>query len=392
MELPDFVLLLSRLERFSYGVTLDAVSYFYQFPFENGEYFALAQNNARGAPSVFTPLVPPMGWKFMPNIGQRTSMAVSKETRSRLIATGIGADDFLLEVWIDNFIGAATSLATLLQLQTMLQTVCAEANIVLHEPEVSDHYRQMHILGIVYNFHSRTFVQDDKWKRSTEDLLDHMRFRPLCYREMASVTGKLLWAAFLRHIPLASCNSLIHVCRLTAANIRDGAKWEDPFPCNRAPLRAQFIRLYASYCLPFAHKPLAPLPTVLSYSDGFTDTKRSTWAFSSGDIVRSGSFAAPINIYFAELLAASYALIEMARFAKRAVLCIDNSAVLYALHNGHSSNVAADTIIHSLLKALPSDFAFRVVHVHSAFNEADMYTREKLGQNSEGLPLFMSMG
>jgi len=96
-----------------------------------------------------------------------------------------------------------------------------------------------------------------------------------------------------------------------------------------------------------------------------------------------------MNIFFAELHAAAFAIRSAATMAKRAVVLIDNSAVLYALHNGHSSNRTADLIIAQLLSDLPTHFSFAVQHVHSEFNEADVYSREFCGTNSFGEPMMI---
>jgi hypothetical protein len=382
MPLADMRDLLAQIAKFSFGGTVDAVSFFYQFSFVNGAYFALANNEKRGAPTYFCPDVPPMGWKHMPNIAQRTSRAVVGEVRRRL-----QNKNFFLEVWIDNFIFATTSAQDLLDVQHTLMEVCKEASIHLHPPVVIEGGKRMEFLGVSFDLNTREFSQSESWKESTQDILRNMTLRQPTYRTTAALIGKLLWAIHIRSLPLCTFHQLVEMSRVTALNIRDGASWDDLFPVPHETIHSIFIPVLDAMLRPHRVHFLRPEPTVLFCSDAFTNEEFSTWAVTSGDFVESGTFERPINIFFAELFAAARALTVASTLSNRVILNIDNSAVLFALHNGHSANPTADRILHLLLSHLPSSFAFAVTHVHSDFNEADTFTREKVNVLSRGAPL-----
>jgi len=157
MRLPAIHSVLKQVSDFRFGASVDAVSYFYQFPLlpQIGAYFALAQNGKRGAPEFFIPEVLPMGWKFAPWLSQETALAICTEVRRRTSQV-----DAMILPWVDNFIICANSLPHLMHVIATLQEVAIEIRLALHPPVITDGGATLKALGIVAHMTSHQFQLD----------------------------------------------------------------------------------------------------------------------------------------------------------------------------------------------------------------------------------------
>jgi hypothetical protein len=328
MPIPDMQWIIRSLCRFKFGATIDAVSYFYQFPFKAGTYMAMGINRPRGAPQNYIPLVGPMGWCYMPQIGQKTANSIVAEVLKRM---PVASNEVFLVPWLDNFIFAAHRLEDLHMLLRIFRSVCAEVNLELHDVEHSEDFGTVSALGMVFNLAHGTMSLEEKWVTNTRDRIDAATHAQ-SYRTVAELVGKILWGCYVQSIPLALAPQCIASCRLIAANIAAGASWEDLFPAPKGLLVDELNRLHLFLSQP--HKPFDPHITraVIASSDGYADETCAAWAFVSGDCARSGVIA-PVDVFFAELFAATNALFFFAEQQQNVVLHVDNAGLVYALHS-----------------------------------------------------------
>jgi len=379
MNIGDIRDIVMNLTKYKVGATIDAVSYFYQFSFESGHHMGMAVNKGRGSPILLVPTVPPMGWKHMPYIGQECALAVCAEVHARLPSM-----DFLLVPWLDNFIFAALDTDALNTILETFRTVCAEIQLELHATEHSPDFRSLQMLGVCYDFVTQRLQLDSKWINSTARRLESAS-ESMTFQALAELVGKFIWGCFVFGVPLSLTPNTIAAIKNTALKIRSGKLWSDTssIPTHDLLLELRTLFTYLSTPQEVLKTP-DRVDAVVTYSDGFADLSYASWAFSSGDTVISATIA-QVDIFFAELFAATNALLHFAAQGHKAVhLLIDNSSVVFALHNGHSSNSAADSIIRHTLSQLPKDFIYSIRHVHSEWNEADVYTRAKVGTNMRG--------
>ena len=129
-----------------------------------------------------------MGWLNSPCIGQRTSLALLRETRSRLKLLGIC--DFYSTVWLDNFIFAANDFDILATILQTFQEVCAEANVQLHPPSEIAH--EITILGFHIRLGKEGSIQhSEKWKSKVAKVFEAIHSTSVSFRDIARIVGCL---------------------------------------------------------------------------------------------------------------------------------------------------------------------------------------------------------
>jgi hypothetical protein len=228
---------------------------------------------------------------------------------------------------------------------------------------------------MVVDMSAHSFQFEPEWIQK----LEAVRHIPnMTYSDLASLVGRVLWAAFVREIPLSLFPHIITTCRIIADNIASGFEWSNRVPFDTSPVRMEIDKWMFTINSAFKHTEHVVDAAWLT-SDGFADEFQSTWAFVSGDTVFSAKCDHHMNIFMAELLGAVRALEFAARHSSAAILELDNMGLVYALNKGHSCLPVADRAIGLLLSRLPRSFAFSVRHVHSEFNIGDRFTREDLG-------------
>ena len=180
--------------RFSFALTVDARSYFYQFPIHPfvRNFFGLAFSRRRGTPSYRRLTRLCMGWRHSPCIAQRTSRTLLKELRRRHPHL-----DFFTDVWLDNFVFAANTVEELKTIEAQFFEICDEINLQLHEPsEVSSSVK---LLGFVLNMSDKTICHTQKW-------LEHLSVAAtqlVTFRDWAKLCGNIIWGYTARESPLA---------------------------------------------------------------------------------------------------------------------------------------------------------------------------------------------
>lgn len=384
MRLPRVHEVMELILSFKFGATIDAVSYFYQFPLAEGirGHFGLAQNQARGRPMTWRPKVKPMGWKFAPRLAQETSWSIVRETLRRMDAKGFGSKDVGMTVWVDNFILLANSFESLMILIETFKQVCREANVQMHPTIIEDGGSTMNCLGMKFDLVASTVQMEPSWMQK---FALHLQNPKPTYTEIAALLGKMMWAGHVHDIPLCLMFETVECCRTVARDIQSGRHlWEDKYARSMLPLRMEIAQWWNKLVLPFTLKR-KPAPAAWYSSDGYSDPQMAAWAFVCGETARSGRCHMWMSVFFAELLGAVRAIEHAARSPfNSAIIEIDNMGLVYALNNGHSSVRAVDKILALLLSRLPSSFTFSVRHVHSEFNPADEFTRHRLGESCDG--------
>jgi len=379
MRLPRIHEVMERIARFSCGSTIDAVSYFYQFPLhpDIALYFALANNGARGAPFTAVPNVMPMGWKYAPYLSQEVSLAICAEVLRRM-PEGCAVD---LLVWVDNFIFLANDVLSLRALMDMFLTVAAEISLKVHGVEMCEDGARLKCLGLSVDMRTHEFSFETSWVHKVHEA---RRTVADTYTDVASLIGRVLWSAHVKDVPLALSPHTIAACRVIADHIAAGVSWFD-----RVRFDVQHFLSETDTWLPQIERPFRLLSSdvdaVWVTSDGYSDEHIAAWAFTSGDHTTSSQCQRHMGIFMAELLGAIRALEFAASRGNSAILEVDNMGLLYALNKGHSCLPVVDRAIALLLSRLPSTFRFSVRHVHSEFNIADEYTRSRCGVQLEGL-------
>ena len=322
-----------------------------------------------GPPKLFTCNVMPMGWSFAPCIAQRASNCIVAETLRR-----VGTGTYFLKAWVDNFIGTADSFYEASRLLEEFKGICRELNLELHDPTPIT--STIECLGLVVDLLAKTVAHEKKFLEKFSSRLVLLSKTLISYREVARVIGSAIWIAYVRQIPLSLFQETLSLARVVADNISGGKKWDDfcaiPLVLPLCEMDALFVT---------AHQPFRlqkPETCVIAHSDAaVTEANEAFWAFCSGNFVVKGARPHADFIFLEELRAAANAIYHFAALGYGSVqLSVDNSAVFFALRGGHSSCLAADVFIAKLIKTLPRDFCFSVRHVHSAFNEADYWTRQ----------------
>lgn len=383
MRLPRVHDVMEMILSFKFGATIDAVSYFYQFPLADliRNHFGLAQNRARGRPELWRPCVMPMGWKFAPRIAQESSWAICEETLRRMALRGLTTSDVNMTVWVDNFILLANSIEMLEALIEEFLKVCLEAKIATHKVIMEENGRLLKCLGMEFDLSAATVRMDPSW---IQKFGLGLQIPSPTYADVAALLGKMMWACHVHNIPLCMVFETVETCRIVASDIAAGYAWEDKFRRSTLPFRLEITQWWSRLAAPFALHSSYENAAWYS-SDGYSDPQFAAWAFVCGETARSGRCHMWMSVFFAELLGAVRAIEHAARSSLHSVVLeIDNMGLVYALNNGHSTVRAVDKILALLLSRLPRSFKFSVRHVHSEFNPADEFTRHRLGESSEG--------
>jgi hypothetical protein len=342
-------------------MTVDALSYFYQFRLHPGvaRFFGLNVNNSRGRASrrAFNRL--PMGWKFAPAIAQRTSRFLLALLKRRLAHLSFAA-----HVWLDNFIfGCKTGDAEIIM--STFKQICQEFNVALHKEEYHKEFLGLQKQGNAV-FLSQKLIE--KWSVAISRLS-----APHSVRVAAQALGYAFYAGFLTNV---ATGHLSHLARRLAATV-DLYGWEGGLAMNeelRQSLEAFVEQVRAKEIR------VVPFDEVLA-ADIFSDASLAGWAFSSIDeegepVVFHGLFYDQNErIFLRELRTALMALLNSARLHRFVRLHVDNTAVMFCLRSQRSPNATANEWIRRVLEVLPASFAYQVWYVHTSRNPVDKYTR-----------------
>ena len=379
MNLPKLHFVLEGAGRFKFGFTIDAISWFYQFEIhpEIRKYFGLMFNRRRGRPYFRRFCRMAMGWLNAPCIGQRTSLALLRETASRL-QQNHQIDAYFSTVWLDNFIFAADDVITLETILKVFLEVCFEANVQLHPPTPIT--TSIVILGFVVDLKTRSISHTDKWKSKVDDLFTSLTTSTPSLRDLARIVGCFVWTSFARRHPLAFFPAMMDMLRRIAFALENGKTWS--WSDASELITSEFIAECKS-ALQLMHESFTiAIPgsaQFTMFSDARVDSEVANWAYVGEHLSVQGDFSQRHHIFFHELQAASQALIDVSRAhpALHVTLGVDNTAVMFALRSGHSGNRIADDWIRKLYLGLPSTFTFRVMHIDTLINPSDPFTRGK---------------
>ena len=381
MHLNTIHFIFEHLLKYKVWCTVDAKSYFYQFPVHQSvqSYFAMLISTRRGRALCRYLTRMCMGWRHAPCIAQRTSRTLLSELSRRLAPFHL---DFFADVWIDNFIFAAQSNADLDLVFSTFLSVAAAVNLQLHSPSPFSHLDDL--LGFSVDLSCGIARHQDKWVRKFESFLSSVRGwtsgSPPTYRDFATLVGNIVWIAFAQRIPLCFFPAVLQCSRCLAC--QGPSRWDSA----ALHLGTQVLWDESAHALHIAKSTFAvpsPPPALFSaFSDAATGDNFGEALWAIFDDLSNVSVAGPCpfqheHIFFMELRCAMHSILSAAyTFPNGHInLGTDNSAALFALRSGHSGNLAADALLRRFYRALPASFSFRALHVPTKINPSDPFTR-----------------
>ena len=355
MYLPSLHDILTRFSKRKYFASVDAFSYFYQFPLceEVSRVFSFEVNKRRGAPQFMSLQRMAMGWLCAPAVGQRTSRLILHELRRRLQHL-----DYDSDVWLDNFLFAADTDNTLCIVINTFLTIADEINLRLH-PVVGP---SSHLEALGFTLTHGAIVHKPSWVANVRSSIAQFEQQPhATHREIAKIIGNAIWAHYARRRPI----SLLPHCLRAIRALTPQGSWDDLTTNVVTTDLLDELHAVAKWLdTPFSllDSPVMTDPSFDVFSDAARDDYVATWAFTFADTYsQAGCFdtsRADEHIFLLELRAAMHALASVASQAPHAHvrLGIDNTPAMFALRAGHSGNAVADTLLCRFFSTLPATF------------------------------------
>lgn len=346
------------------AATTDAISAFYQFPVhpDISKYFSMSVNRARGAPAVYELTVLAMGWSYAPAIVQRFFRSICEEVRRRV-------DGVYTNVWLDNFVFLARDDATLRAAVAVFEEIAAVLNVALHDFDYATD--TLTFIGLNFDLRAHTVAPTPKWARKAQEATTTACRPKATYRQVVRATGCIIWASYVRRMPLATLPETMKGLRALAVSVQRAgweASWEPP-----EKMREEMIRAADKIAEPAViHVPDDVVPA-------FADASEDGWGIVCGDTVLSGVFSDALQdtpIFYKELVTAMSALCYIAkRGAKAATLFVDNSSVVHAVRSGNPRTALGARIFTDGFAKLPQSFLYGVKWVPTTQNVADAPSR-----------------
>jgi hypothetical protein len=329
MGLPRIGTIIRDVLKHDLAAKTDGVSYFYQFPLAAAirPYFKIRLARSRGRYANLQLKRMPMGWKYAPMIAQQVSNHLIRSLGRAWL------DDFILLGMSDTF---DTNRDTFLE---RLKTYNVEVDNTELEPT-----KQLKALGLEFDLETKQFRLDPDWvAKRTEHLNGYLEAtkegKPTTVRQFLEVMGSLVWAAYVREVPLwqyAEC--------LAALSAAAKLELEELFECPSYAVR----NLQSWIGDVSTNEWCAPTDRPATFNDYiFSDASDTMAAFIqvSGDQITSGDawrLPPEQKIFLSEVEA-------ITRGAPRVDIATtlfgtDNAAANFAMRKGHSSSYVANVL------------------------------------------------
>lgn len=354
MEIGKLDEVIELAQRFPFISSTDANAFFYQFPLSEkaSKRFPLRLAAKRSSFSAYYLTTLPMGFKFAPAIAQRTSNMVIRrvnEWSSLLKLNGATI------AWVDNFIAFGENQRTS---DLLIERMLLELNnfkIKCKDVDTSNEFLGMKTTA-------RGVQLTDKYCEKTHQAFSKFVNLPSAtYNDFLIIFGHLLWAniTIIRR-PLCFAPYTLRLLRKAG---RDQTQ-----PIERALLEKSIPEMKEYIARLKNALPLRSWASI-EPEKSWGDATPSTVAIVIEEGMRDGIAVAnihpPIEIFFAELIAAAWAIISGTTAPSYHG---DNTAAAFALAKGHSASNRANAILRFIFSLNnPS----KVTWVPSAKQRAD---------------------
>lgn len=334
MELPTIEEVVNYLMSNEYAMTVDGISYFYQFGISD-EVSTLFCANLAAARGEFTPVAltrMPMGWSYAPHIAQKVSNTLLRGKDGRILGMA----------WIDNFIFAGRSKDEVeVNFREFLQQ-CDLCNI-----KIDDRFPKpstiISALGIEFDLKYKRYLLDPIWVSKRDFTLNES----MTARRLYEITGSAIWHDYVKRIPLCIRSECIDVIRRVATLVSKDQKWDIPLSFSSQEL--QHLQEWTDSVK--ANLSASWNPKGVPELDLWTDASDHEWAamlFQHSELMAAsqGCFTGePLqwHIFLKEAFAADH-IIQATRGICRAIN-IDNKPLVQSITRGYSTNKFVNTLI-----------------------------------------------
>ena len=334
MDLPHIHEVVAYLMSNEYALTVDGVSYFYQFGIspEVGTMFATNLSGTRGnfVPVALTRM--PMGWSYAPYTAQLASATLLKGKDGRILGLA----------WIDNFIFAGKTSEEVSANFLEFRDRCDSCNIKIDNREPTPS-RTITALGIDFDLLGKEYSLNADWvKKKT------MRAVPsMTPRQVYEITGTAIWHDFVKSIPLCHQEDCIEVVRRLATRMSHNPAWDTPVPLTIAEVDS--LNRWLDTVVANAPATWAPrAPEELSL---WTDASDEAWAalviehekLIAGEQGIFTDDARKWHIFLKEAYAADKVLTATMGIPRK--INIDNKPLVQCIQRGFSSNKFVNGLI-----------------------------------------------
>ena len=358
MGLPRMSAIIREVLRNDIAAKTDGVSYFYQFALAPGirPYFKARLASGRGRYTELQLKRMPMGWKYAPTIAQHVS---------DFLVGGCG------RAWLDDFIILGSDSTFTDHRRTFLDRL-DRYNVEVDDRDLHGSNR-LAALGLDFDLAAKRFRLDPAWvdKRLPvlqQYLADARAGVQRSTREFLEVMGVLIWASYVREIPLWAYAECLAALSAAASNAPDlDSAYQCPEYCHQnLATWIDNVRL---------NEWTSPVDQPPTYNDFvFSDASSTVAAFIKvcGDQITAGeawSLPPEQKIFLSEVEAicrgAAHARLPSTLFGT------GNQAAHYAMRKGHSSSYVANVLLRRAFGT--SKPWSRWVPTH--LQPADRYTR-----------------
>jgi len=365
MDLPTIQEVLLYLMSNKFFITVDGLSYFYQFRIsdEVGNFFCANLAGERGQFTTVAMTRMPMGWCWAPAIAQKTSNTLLRD-----------GDHVLGKAWIDNFIFAGLTREETREKFLRFRDRADMCNVVIddREPEVLE---RGEVLGIDVNLAAAEFRMSQSWVEKARALTLKTHMTP---RELYEITGNCIWASCVRELPLCSFGDALEIVRRVAILISTGLDWDTPIKFSSAELdtlgrwKARVVK---------NEWQQAPTEKGIPREEMWTDASSSMWAYTNlNDKCAQNRFSQEQLLWhiFIKEAYAVHRSVEASRGIPR-MYRVDNMPLVLAMKRKVSSN--------KLVNAWMTTWDWENISVEwvsTKIQKADVYTRGEVMQAPKG--------
>ena len=333
---------------------------------EVAEFFGACITGHRGMENVLIKMMKmAMGWSWAPSIGQRTS---------NVLVRGIG------KAWVDNLILAAKTKEQLSQNSRILQERLTKANVEVDNLEFIA-VSKIEVLGLVVDLQNKTYQLNESFLAKITTLQREQLGTTMTLRHIYQLLGSLLWAAYIRKLPLCQWSGVVELMSVVAevASTNFGtAVWDTSY---------QILTLHYNDMEKLLKTVLDNPPTSLSPSREAThvlctDASTTYGAFMVVDLQTSTAIAAEhfpfkdsekLHIFIKEMLAAAAGLKWCASHGIHNVtMHVDNTAVMHCYNKLHSTVPFANAL---LAQSVNDGMDITAAFVPTQYNCVDQFTR-----------------
>jgi hypothetical protein len=365
MGLPRLEEVTEAALKFPTAAAVDAASYFFQFEIapQLRRYtgFRIAARRGHFRRRRLRRL--PMGASFAPIAAQRFSNALVATLRRRLAKLGLGADDFAILAWVDNFLMFGRDMDTLRRVEHEFRCLCGEVNLTTKETEWSCQ-GVIDIIGFRAILGERVSVTP----QHREKLL--AAITTATARGALRLAGEAMWGGAVARLPLCFFQEALDAIR-SACSVGLRSGWDSPVGSDiMAPIVA-LAKTMADASLTSKETEDFPVRETVIWTDASGEAMAGILEDSGVDRDMFTVTHDTDNIYLAEMGAVAIAAARW-RPMRGTTLACDNQAVVQALRKGHSRNRVGDALLRLCIPLLRGVY---VAWVPTDAQRADPLTR-----------------